>query len=98
MNKDEFPAHVVFEKMQKRQALQDEFERLRPNWRGSFIRSASTLIFVAILLWLYPEIIQQPVLYVFLILVVAVSSEIHAESKRIHHRLDTLHRLLKDDV
>lgn len=98
MNKDECAALVVFNKMQKRQALQDEFERLRPNWRGSLIRFASTLICMAMLVWLYPEIMQQPVLYVFLILIFALSSEIHAESKRIHDRLDTLHRLLKEDV
>lgn len=98
MNKDEVEAHLVFNKIQKNKALSEEFERLRPNWKGSVIRFASMFLGMAFLIWMYPEIMQQPVLYVFLILIFGMSSELHAESKRINKRIDVLHKLLKDDV
>lgn len=98
MTKDEVEAHSLFNQMQKKQALLEEFEKLRPNWKGSMIRFASMFISMTVLIWLYPEIIQQPVSYVLLILIFGVSSELHAESKRINKRIDALHRLLKNDV
>lgn len=98
MNKDQVEAHSLFNSMQKKQALLDEFEKLRPNWKSSIIRFAGMLLTMAFLLWIYPEIAQQPVLYVFLVLIFGVSSELHAESKRINKRIDALHKLLKDDI
>lgn len=98
MNKDQVEAHSLFNSMQKKQALLDEFEKLRPNWKGSIIRFFSMVLGIAFLLWMYPEIMQQPVLYVFLILIFGMSAELHAESKKINKRIDALHRLLKDDV
>jgi hypothetical protein len=98
MNKEQVEAHSLFNSMQKRQALLDEFEKLRPNWKGSIIRFAGMLLSMAFLLWMYPEIAQQPVSYVFLILIFGMSSELHAESKRINRRIDALHKLLNDDV
>ena len=98
MNKDHVEAHSLFNSMQKKQALLDEFEKLRPNWKGSIIRFFSMVFGIVFLLWMYPEIMQQPVLYVFLILIFGMSAELHAESKKINKRIDALHRLLKDDV
>jgi hypothetical protein len=98
MNKDEVDAHLVFNKIQKKKALSEEFESLRPNWKGSVSRFVSILLGMAFLIWMYPEIIQQPVLYVFLMLIFGLSSELHTESKRINKRIDVLHKLLKDDV
>ena len=98
MNKDQVEAHSLFNSMQKKQALLDEFEKLRPNWKGSIIRFVSMVLGIAFLLWMYPEIMQQPVLYVFLILIFCMSAELHAESKKINKRIDALYRLLKDDV
>lgn len=98
MNKDEVKAHLVFKKMQQNQALLDDFEKLRPNWKGSVIRFTSMVLSTAFLLWLNPEIMHQPLLYVFLILIFGMSAELHSESKKINKRIDALHRLLKDDV
>ncbi|WP_423186532.1 hypothetical protein ACO1PK_15655 [Alishewanella sp. d11] len=98
MNKDHVEAHSLFNSMQKKQALSDEFEKLRPNWKGSIIRFAGMVLGIAFLIWMYPEIMQQPVLYVFLILIIGMSTELHAESKKINKRIDALHKLLKDDV
>jgi hypothetical protein len=98
MNKDQVEAHSLFNSMQRKQALLDEFEKLRPNWKDSIIRFFSMVLGIAFLLWMYPEIMQQPVLYVFLIIIFGMSAELHAESKKINKRIDALHRLLKDDV
>lgn len=98
MNKDEVEAHSLFNNMQKQQALLAEFEKLGPNWKKSVFRLVSMLLGMAFLIYLHPDIAQQPVLYVFLILVFGISAELHAESKRINKRIDVLHKLLKDDV
>ncbi|MDP5189286.1 hypothetical protein [Rheinheimera baltica] len=98
MTKNEVEAHLLFNKMQRKEAILEEFERLRPNWKGSIIRFFSMVLGIAFLLWMYPEIMQQPVLYVFLILIFGMSAELHAESKKINKRIDVLHKLLKDDV
>ncbi|CAM5195244.1 hypothetical protein [Alishewanella longhuensis] len=98
MNKDEVEAHSLFNKMQKQQALLAEFEKLGPSWKNSVFRLVSMLVGMAFLIWMYPDIAQQPVLYVFLILVFGMSAELHAESKRINKRIDVLHKLLKNDV
>ena len=98
MDKDKVEAHSFFNSMQKKQALLDELEKLRPNWKGSIIRFASMVLAMAFILFMYPEVAQQPVSYVFLILIFGMSSELHAESKRINKRIDALHKLLKDDV
>ncbi|OBP13121.1 hypothetical protein A5320_19940 [Rheinheimera sp. SA_1] len=98
MNKDQVEAHSLFNSMQKTQVLLDEFEKLRPNWKGSIIRFASMLLGMAFILFMYPEVAQPPVSYVFLILIFGMNSELHSESKRINKRIDALHKLLKDDV
>lgn len=99
MDKDKkVEAHSLFDKMQRKQALLDEFEKLRPDWKGSIIRFASMLLAMAFILFMYPEVAKQPVSYVFLILIFGMSSELHAESKRINKRIDALHKLLRDDV
>ncbi|MDP5142442.1 hypothetical protein ORJ00_06790 [Rheinheimera baltica] len=98
MTKNEVEAHLLFNKMQRKEAILEEFERLRPNWKGSVIRFASMVLGIAFLILMYPEIMQQPVLYVFLILIFGMSAELHAESKKINKRIDALHRLLNDDV
>ncbi len=98
MDKDEVEAHSLFNSVQRKQAHLDEFEKLRPNWWGSIIRFASMLLAMAFIFFMYPEVAQQPVPYVFLILIFGMSSELHAESKRINKRIDALHKLLKDDV
>jgi hypothetical protein len=98
MNKDEVEAHLVFNKIQKKKALSEEFERLRPNWKGSVIRFASMFLGIAFFIWMYPEIMQQPVMYVLFILIFGINSVFHSESKRINKRIEVLHKLLKDDV
>uniref|UniRef100_UPI002FE2518A hypothetical protein n=1 Tax=Alteromonas sp. S015 TaxID=3117401 RepID=UPI002FE2518A len=98
MNKEELEAQSLFQEMQKKEALLNEFQNLKPNWKGSAIRFVSTLAAIAYLVWMFPEIMDQPILYVLLLLIFGVSAEIHNESKRINKRIDLLHRLFQSDV
>jgi Flp pilus assembly protein TadB len=98
MKEDELENQALFHKMQKRQELFEEFEKLRPNWRGSAVRFAGTILCVAFLIWMYPEITQHPVLYILLILILGVGAELRAESKRTNKRIDALHKMFKDGI
>jgi len=97
LNKEEFEAQTLFKKLRKQQDLTQEFEQLRPNWQGSWIRFLSMLAAVMFLFWLYPDLAKQPVLYVVLIVILGISAELHNESKKINKRIDTLYQLLKSD-
>ncbi len=98
MNKEELEAQSLFNQMQKKEALLSEFNNLRPNWKSSAIRFIGMMAAIGYLVWMYPEIMEQPVLYVLLLMIFGVSSEIHQESKRINKRIDALHRLFQGDV
>lgn len=98
MIKDEFEAQSLFNQLQKRQTLLAEFEKLRPNWKSTAYRFTGMFSAIAYLMWMFPEIMQQPASYVFLILILGLNAELHAQSTRINHRIDALHRLFKDDA
>ncbi|MEI5639102.1 MULTISPECIES: hypothetical protein [unclassified Pseudoalteromonas] len=97
MSKEKLEAQTVFQDMQKKEALLKEFRNLRPNSKTNVMRFASTVFVVIVLVWMYPEIMEQPVVYVLLILIVSISSEIRSESKRINKRIDTLYKLMQSD-
>ncbi|WP_419149519.1 hypothetical protein [Pseudoalteromonas 'SMAR'] len=97
MSKEKLEAQTVFQDMQKKEALLKEFHNLRPNSKTNVMRFVSAIFVVIVLVWMYPEIMEQPVLYVLLILIVSISSEIRSESKRINKRIDTLYELIQRD-
>ncbi len=96
MNKDELDAQVLYADLRRKEALLMEFEHLRPNWKGSIIRFVSSLAAMLFLIWYYPDILDQPILYVLLILIFSVGAEVHSESKKLNKRMDVLYRLLKE--
>ncbi|WMN61931.1 hypothetical protein NI389_19195 (plasmid) [Pseudoalteromonas xiamenensis] len=96
MDVEHIEAQTLIHKAQKKQALIEEFEQLRPTWKGNILRTVSMFLSMALIVWMYPEIIHQPISYILLILVFGVSADLHAQSKRINQRIDTLHKLLKD--
>jgi hypothetical protein len=98
MNKEQFEAQAVFNQMQKRQALFAEFEAMRPNWKGSALRFVGSVVCMAFVVWMFPEITKEPVLILFLLLIFGLHADVYVESQRINKRIDTLYRLLKDDV
>ena len=95
MNKEDVDAQSVYNSMQKKEALLNEFHTLRPGLKGSAVRFAGTVGAIGYLIWMFPEILDQPLLYILLILIFGVSTELHHESKRINKRIDVLHRLLQ---
>jgi hypothetical protein len=98
MGKDEIEAQLIMAKLRQERNLIEEFESLRPNWKGSVIRAVSSLASIAFIMWLFPEISEQPVLYILLLISVMTGQEIYHENKKINRRIDALYRLLKLDV
>ena len=98
MNKEELEAQSLYNDMQKREALLNEFHNLKPNGKSSALRFLGMLGAIAYLIWAFPEIIEQPVLYVLLIIIFGISAEIQRENRRINKRIDALHRLFQSDV
>ncbi|MBQ4847712.1 hypothetical protein [Pseudoalteromonas sp. MMG005] len=98
MDKHGVEAQIKLDKLNKKLALEDEFNNLRPSLRGSVLRLLSTIISLFFVVWLFPEVIDQPVSYVLLLLIFGTSAEIFHESRRINKRMDTLYRLLKNDA
>ncbi|WP_462172905.1 hypothetical protein [Pseudoalteromonas xiamenensis] len=96
MDVEHIEAPILIHEKQKKQALVEEFEQLRPNWKGNLLRTVGMLMSMALLVWMYPEIVLQPISYVLLILIFGVSADLHAQSKRINKRIDTLYKLLKE--
>lgn len=98
MNKEEIKAKMALDKLNSKIALEKEFGNLAPSLRSNILRLISSLASLLFIIWLFPEVIEQPVLYVLLLLVFIVSAEIYHESRRINKRMDTLYRLLKNDI
>ena len=97
MNKDELDAQVLYADLRRKEALLMEFEQLRPSWKGSIIRFVSSLAAMLFLIWYYPDILDQPILYMLLILIFSVGAHVHSESKQLNKRMDVLYRRLKEN-
>ncbi|ASD67121.1 hypothetical protein [Pseudoalteromonas piscicida] len=88
---------ALFEDMSRKEAILKEFNSLRPNNKRRFYQIIAMLTAAVFLIYRYSEIIEQPVLYIFLILMMSLSAESYVQNKRINKRIDLLHKLLKDD-
>ncbi|MDX1677816.1 hypothetical protein [Arsukibacterium sp.] len=98
MDKEEVTGELALDALNKKQALLEEFEKLRPSPGGSLWRGVSAVASVMLIIWLFPEVIEQPAAFLLLILVFGVSAEIYRESKKVHKRIDLLYKLFKDNV
>lgn len=97
MSKEKLEAQTAFQDMQRKEALLKEFHNLKPSRKTNVMRLISAIFVAIFLIWMYPEIMEQPVLYVFLILIISISTEIRSESKRINKRIDALYKLIQSD-
>jgi hypothetical protein len=97
MNKDEVEANEIYNNMQKRQKILLELEKLRPNSKNFYIGFICMFSLAAFYIWLYPEIPQDPVSFLVLILTFGIGGVLNGEIRRIDSRVDALYRLLKDD-
>ena len=98
MSKDEMDADEVFNSMQKRQRIQDEFEKLRPNPKGFYVGFACMFLAAGFCMWLYPDITQSRIPLIVLIFTFGIGGVLNREIQRIDSRIDALQRLLKDDL
>lgn len=98
MDKNELTAELALQKSGRKQALEKEFEALRPSLRSMLVRGLGAVATMVLIIWFFPEIMQQPVSYLLLILIFGVSAENYRESKQAHKRMDILYKLLKDDI
>ncbi|MCG7539863.1 MULTISPECIES: hypothetical protein [Pseudoalteromonas] len=97
MKKNQDCPQALFEDMSRKEAILKEFNSLRPNNKRRFYQIIAMLTAVVFLIYRYPEIIEQPVLYIFLILMMSLSAEAYVQNKRINKRIDLLHKLLKEE-
>ncbi|WP_217876637.1 hypothetical protein [Pseudoalteromonas shioyasakiensis] len=97
MDQNEEKSQAIYSEMQRTYALKKEFENLRPKWWQPIGKLISYVCLIFLFSYLFPETIEQPVIYILLILVFGVSMENFHESKRINQRIDLLHKMLKED-
>lgn len=98
MDKEEFKAQQVLSEIQRQQKLVEEFEKLRPTWKSDISVSLSYMVGLIIVCLMFPEVLESPVLYVIFLLLFAKSGEIYHANKKVHKRIDLLHRMYQGDV
>jgi hypothetical protein len=98
VNKEDIEAQLALGKLNSKIALENEFEKLGPSLRSNIFRAISAMACMFFILWLHPEISEQPISILLLVLIVGVGGDIYRESARINKRMDTLYKLLKNDL
>ncbi|WP_462158498.1 hypothetical protein [Pseudoalteromonas sp. GB56] len=95
MKEHQTNAHSVYQEMQREDALIKEFARLRPSkWRWiSYLLSCMALL--GFIYWQYPQTIEQPIIYVLLILALSTGGSMINECQRVDKRIDLLYKILK---
>jgi hypothetical protein len=94
---DKVDSNDIFNSMQKRQAITEELNKLRPNSKGFYVGFTYMCLSAAFLIWLYPEIPHYPVSYLVVILTFGIGGVLNREIQRIDSRIDAVCKLLKND-
>ncbi|BBN82546.1 hypothetical protein PA25_25310 [Pseudoalteromonas sp. A25] len=97
MNRDDIDKHMDYLRLNKIHQLEAEFERLRPSLISYFLRALLGIFMVVGIIGLFPQIMQQPVAYLLLFLIVLVAFGTYYESHRVNKRIDALHQLLLNE-
>lgn len=98
MKNEELEAKSLYENIQKQEALLTEFHNLKPNGKSSALRFVGMISVMAYLIWAFPEVIEQPILYVFLVIIFGVGAEAQRETRLLNKRIDVLHKLFQSNV
>lgn len=98
MEQNEAKSQSVYSEMQRSHALVKEFESLRPKWWQPLGKLVSFMVLIFFSWYLFPEVAEQPVIYLLMIVVFIVSMESFNENKRLNRRIDLLHRMIKENV
>ena len=89
-------AEQTFALLQQQQALQTDFARLKPHPLGHLYRLTGCGLMVAMLCWLTPELIKEPVFHPILIATLMLLNELNRDNRKIHQRLEVLQQMLQD--
>jgi hypothetical protein len=95
MNKEETEAQILFSKLKLESSLEQEFNKLRPTWLRKSLGSLFLIVYIISLIWIYPEVLDEPYNYMLLFLIFFVNQSMYDESSRTHKRLDVLYRIFK---
>ncbi len=98
MDIKELEAQLEFDKLNHQLDTLKEFEALAPKTRDFYLKLLGVVVLYGLVLWLYPEIGEQPISLLLLILIVGVAGNIQKESVRINKRIDLLYKLVNKDV
>lgn len=98
LNNDKVDAHVLFDRIQQRQALMAEFEKLRPSAKSFYLSLTGLFLAVTCLIWLFPELLHHPSLLLVLLVASGIGGLSHRQIQRIDARIDVLYRMLNHDV
>ena len=95
MNKEEAEAEILLSKLKLETSLEQEFNKLSTTWLRKLLGSLFLAVYIVVLIWLYPEILNENYNYMLLLLIFFVNISIYDESARTNKRLDVLYRILK---
>lgn len=95
MNKEEAEAEILLSKLKLETSLEQEFNKLSTTWLRKLLGSLFLAVYIIVLIWLYPEILNENYNYMLLLLIFFVNISIYDESARTNKRLDVLYRILK---
>lgn len=98
LNSDKVDANALFERMQQRQAILAEFEKLRPSAKSVYLSFTGLFLAVTCLIYLSPELLHQPSLFLVLLVASGIGGLLHRQIQRIDARIDVLYRMLNHDV
>lgn len=98
LNSDKVDANALYERMQQRQAILAEFETLRPSAKRFYLSIASLFLAVTCLIYLSPELLHQPSLFLVLLVASGIGGLLHRQIQRIEAQVDVLYRLLNHDA
>lgn len=98
LNSEKVDAHTLFDRIQQRQAFIAQFEKLRPSAKSFYISLIGLFLAVSCLIYLYPELLHQPSLFLVLLVASGIGGLLHRQIQRIEAQVDVLYRLLNHDV
>lgn len=98
LNSDKVDANALFKRMQQRQMIMAEFEKLRPSAKRFYLSFTGLFLAVTWLIYLYPELLHQPSLFLVLLVASGIGGLLHRQIQRIEAQVDVLYRLLNHDV
>lgn len=98
LNSDKANANALFERMQQRQMIMAEFEKLRPSAKRFYLSVTGLFLAVTCLIYLSPQLLHQPSLCLVLLVASGIGGLLHRQIQRIEAKVDLLYRLLNHDV